>query len=382
MIKNMYKGGDFMIYLDYAANTPCNPDVLNTYVEITQKYFANPNASYLLGYECANLIDVASTHIKDHFKQEEIIYTSGASEANNLALKGIASRYKNRGKHIIIGALEHNSITAIAMTLVQNGYQVEVAPINMDGLIDLNKLNAMIRDDTILVSIAAVDSELGVVQPIDEIAKLCHQRSHCYYHCDASQAVGKVDLDYSNVDLLTITPHKFYGLNNIGALLKKQNVGLVAQIEGGNSTSMYRSGTPMTNAILAFDKAVEKLKEINQEIIQKHHQNLIEFFKSYPDIQMNSTKASCPHIINISIEGVLGNPMMEKLADHEIYVSTKSSCCPRNKPSKSIYALTKSKARANSSLRISLSHLTCDEEIEQFKQTFDQIYKEVKYGEI
>ena len=138
----------------------------------------------------------------------------------------------------------------------------------------------------------------------------------------------------------------------------------------------------MTNAILAFDKAIEKLTDIDHHVIEKHHQNLMTFFSQYPDIQMNSTKASCKHIINISIEGVLGNNMMEKLADHEIYVSTKSSCCPRNKPSKSIYALTKSKARANSSLRISLSHLTSDEEIEQFKQIFDQIYKEVKHGKI
>lgn len=147
-----------------------------------------------------------------HVSEEEIIYTSGASEANNLAIKGVAERYKNRGKHILISALEHNSIVASATYLMENGYEVEIIPVTHDGYIDITSLKQMLRSDTILVSITSVDSELGIKQPIEEIGLLLKDYPNCIFHTDSSQAFGKVNINYQNVDLVTITPHKFYGL--------------------------------------------------------------------------------------------------------------------------------------------------------------------------
>ena len=163
-----------MIYLDYAAATPPDDSVLDTFYQVTKKYYANPNSSHKLGIDSKKLMDDTTLEISNllHVSEEEIIYTSGASEANNLAIKGVAERYKNRGKHILISALEHNSIVASATYLMENGYEVEIIPVTHDGYIDITSLKQMLRSDTILVSITSVDSELGIKQPIEEIGLL------------------------------------------------------------------------------------------------------------------------------------------------------------------------------------------------------------------
>lgn len=376
-----------MIYLDYAANCPVEEDVLKVFNDVTRNEFANPNSFHQLGLQAKAIIDESSAYIlkQFHHDDDEIIYTSGASEANNLMIKGIATRYKNRGKHIIIGSLEHNSLTAPATTLAQNGYQIDVLPLNKDGLVDLETLKTMMKDDTILVSVCAVDSELGIAQPIEDIADIVHQYAHCLFHSDASQAVGKTNIDFQNVDLITVTPHKFYGLNGTGALIKRKDIGLTTQIEGGRSTTRYRSGTPVTAQIAAFAKAlsiVEEHKEERNDVVKKYHEELNQFFNKYEHVHINSTKYTVPHIINISLSELPLSAFLDEFEKQNIYLSTKSSCCPKNKPSKAIYAITKSKALASSSMRISLSHLTTFEEILKFMQVFDHIYREVNHGEI
>ena len=233
-----------MIYLDYAASTPVESEVLDVFCDVSRKYYGNPNVNHDMGNKARELISKSVSNIASNLgvKPEEIIFTSGASESNNLVIKGICERYKNKGKHVLISSLEHNSILSSAMVMQEMGFEVELIPINSNGLIDIDALKSMIRDDTILVSVCAVDSEIGLRQPILEIGELLKEYPNCYFHSDASQSVGRVDIDFSNVDLVTITPHKFYGLQGISILIKKEHVSLKPQINGGKSTTIYRSG--------------------------------------------------------------------------------------------------------------------------------------------
>lgn len=369
-----------MIYLDYAAATPVDQEVLSRYIEVTNKYFANPNSSHQLGQNANNLIIASTKKIASYLniEPEEIIYTSGASESNNLAIKGIAERYKNFGKHILISSLEHNSIVSSATRLQEQGFEVELLPITKEGLIDLAILKNKIREDTILVSICTVDSEIGLKQPIEKIGEILKQYPNCHFHTDATQAIGKIPVDLQNVDLLTFAPHKFYGLPGIGVLIKKKNISLHPQIDGGKSTTIYRSGTPETANIAALEKALSLSINAMQEryqIVEKLYQQLKQKLATYPKVAMNNTTNSIPYTLNFSIEGIKSTDIKKKLEENDIYVSTKTSCCPIMTPSKLVYALTKDKNKASSSIRVSLSHLTTQQEIEIFISTFDKIYQ-------
>ena len=371
-----------MIYLDYAANSPVDEKVLDRFYDVTKKYYANPNSTHKLGLEAKKIIDDSTINIAKNLNvlPEEIIYTSGASESNNLVIKGICERYKNYGKHIISSKLEHNSIIA-PLTVMQNmGFEVDLVDVDKDGKVDVNEIKKLIRDDTILVSIVSVDSELGIKQPIEEIGEILKDYPNCYFHTDASQSIGKVDIDFTNVDLVTIAPHKFYGINGIGGLIKKKNVGLVPIINGGKSTTIYRSGTPVTASIASFDIALDlalKNRKTRNEYITKLKNIIINKLKTYNDIHINSTSLSIPHTINFSVKGIRSEVFAKELEKYEIYVSTKASCCPGGTPSKSVYALTNDKQLASSSLRVSLSHLTKEDEIYKFLEVFDKVKSEL-----
>ena len=370
-----------MIYLDYAASTPVDDEVLNTFYETTKKYFANPNSHHKLGLQAKELIDKSTLKIAQNLNvlPDEIIYTSGASESNNLVIKGICERYKSKGKHILISSLEHNSIVAAAAIMQELGFEVELIPINKDGLIDINKLKEMIREDTILVSVCSVDSEIGLKQPIEEIGELLKQYPNCVFHSDASQSIGKININYENVDLVTIAPHKFYGLNGFGILIKKKNIGLKPQINGGKSTTIFRSGTPDVANIVATEKALDiaitNLEE-RYNYVKKLSDKIKKKLKEYNNIHINNTENSIPYTINFSIKGIKSLEIAEKLEKYDIFISTKTSCCPIETPSKLVYALTKDKGLSTSSLRLSLSHLTKENEIDEFLRVFDIIYKE------
>jgi len=369
-----------MIYLDYAANAPVDKEVLDVFNEATVKYFANPNSMHKLGVEAKEAIDKATKNIAKNLgvSEDEIIYTSGASESNNLVIQGLPERYKSRGKHIIISKLEHSSIVAPAQRMQELGFEVDMVGVTKDGLIDIEELKSLIREDTILVSITSVDSELGIRQPIEEIGKILKEYPDLYFHTDASQIIGKERIDFTDVDLVTIAPHKFYGINGFGLLVKKKEVGLKPIIYGGKSTTIYRSGTPVTGSVLALDKALElalfKLDE-RKKYITELHDLVIEKLKERNFI-INSTPNSIPNTINFSVKGVISNVFVQLLGNKEVYISSKTSCCPENAPSKSIYALTNDKSLANSSMRISLSHLTTKEEIDKFFLIFDETLEE------
>ena len=248
-----------MIYLDYAANTPVEKDVLKDFVSTTTKYIANPNSTHPLGLETKKIIDDSSKEIAKYFDIEpaNIIYTSGSSESNNMVIKGIAEINKNKGKHIIISAIEHSSIIAPCNYLANKGYEISVIPILKNGQVNLNELKNTIREDTILVSICYVDSELGTIQPIKEIANIIKEYPNCVFHTDATQAVGKINVDFKNIDFVTFAPHKFYGLNGFGVLLNMNNNKLVPLIHGGKSTTIYRSGTPVTANVVALKTSIK-----------------------------------------------------------------------------------------------------------------------------
>ena len=370
-----------MIYLDYAASTPVDKKVLDLYYDTVLKYYANPNSSHKLGIEARNLIDDSTNNIASILGVLpcEIIYTSGASESNNLVIKGICERYKNRGKHILISALEHNSIVSASTYFQERGFEVELIPVNKDGLIDITALKSLLRDDTILVSVCYVDSEIGLKQPIEAIGKILKEYPNCVFHADASQAVGKISTNFNNVDLVTITPHKFYGLNGIGIVIKKKDISLTSQINGGKSLTIYRSGTPDTASIvslkLALEIAVENLSN-RYDYIKELSETLKQELKKYKNVHINNTDASIPHTINFSVKGIKSIDLQKRLEDYNIYVSTKTSCCPIETPSKLVYALTKDKILSSTSIRVSLSHLTTKEEINEFLRVFDIIYKE------
>ena len=370
-----------MIYLDYAAATPVDQEVLNCYVEVTRKYYANPNSSHQLGQAANLLIQESTKKIASYLKieSEEIIYTSGASESNNLAIKGIAERYKNFGKHILISSLEHNSIVSSVTRLQEQGFEVELLPLNKDGLIDLDIFKKRLREDTILVSVCTVDSEIGLKQPIEEIGQILIQYPNCHFHTDATQAVGKIPINLENIDLVTFAPHKFYGLTGIGVLVKKKNISLRPQIDGGKSTTVYRSGTPETANIVALEKALflslNSLYE-RYKTVEVLYNKLKKELHAYSKVVINNTENSIPYTLNFSIKNIRSMDIQKELEKHEIYVSTKTSCCPVTTPSKLVYALTKDKNKALSSIRVSLSHLTTEKEIDQFLSIFNQIYKE------
>ena len=371
-----------MIYLDYAANTPVDKEVLNNYMEITNKYIANPNSSHPIGLEAKSVIDESSRYIANYFKTslESVIYTSGSSESNNLVIKGIAEYKKDKGKHIIISSIEHSSIVAPCNYLANQGYEITVLPLTKEGKVDLAVLKKSLRDDTILVSICTVDSELGTIQPIKEISDIVSLYPNCSFHTDATQAIGKIDMDYTGCDFITFTPHKFYGLNGMGVLINRHNQKLIPLIHGGRSTTIYRSGTPVTANATSTAKALYLATTNLQErfnYIMNLKKYLIKELEMMSDIHINSPVNSIPNILNLSFTTINNQDFVNKLVEKEIYLSTTSACSLKNIPSKSVLVITGSKELASNSLRITLSHLTTKDEIDKFLQEFQRIYKEL-----
>ena len=365
-----------MIYLDYAANTPVEEEVLQTFIEATRKYIANPNSSHPIGKLAKEEIDKSSEHIAKYFDctKENIIYTSGSSESNNLIIKGIAGRSK--GKHIIISSVEHSSIIAPCNYLASLGYDIDIIPLTKEGTVDLKILKETITDETILVSICAVDSELGIIQPINEIAKIVKKYPNCVFHTDATQAIGKVNLDYSNVDFITFAPHKFYGLNGFGVLVNRNNIKLNPLIHGGKSTTIFRSGTPVTANVIALDKALtiamDKLEE-RYKYIEKLNKIIRKHLKTNKNIHINSPENAIPNTINISLINYNTKEVMKELEQHEIYLSTTTACAIGDAPSKSVLSVTGDKKLASNTIRISISHLTKKKDIDKFLKEFDLI---------
>ena len=371
-----------MVYLDYSATTPVNEEVVDSFCTCCKKYPGNPNSLHKLGIDALHLIDASTKQIKDLFglTNYEVIYTSGASEANNLAIKGIALKYCNRGKHIITTKLEHSSIYGPLDYLKNNGFEISYVSLTNDGKVDIDNLKKLIRDDTILVSINAVNSELGIIQDIDKIGMILKDYPKCYFHVDMTQAVGKINMDLTNVDLFSFSSHKFYGMKGVGALIKKEKIIIEPIIHGGKSTTNYRSGTPALPLIVSTAKALRLIQENierNYKYVESINNELREYLKKYEKVIINSPNNAIPHILNISILGVKPETMLHALERYEVYISTKSACSKNNAISEAVYEITRDEKSAKSSIRISLSYLTSDDDIKIFKESFDKCYKEL-----
>lgn len=367
-----------MIYLDYAANTPVEEEVLDEFVSSTRKYTANPNSSHFLGREAKEKIDKASEKIAKYFKADKksVIYTSGASESNNLVIKGVADSRKKYGNKIIISAVEHSSIVAPTQYLMSLGYDVSVIPLTKEGIVDLDVLKKELDNNTILVSICSVDSELGTVQPIHEISKIVKKYSNAIFHTDATQAIGKVQIDFSGVDFITFAPHKFFGLNGFGVLLNINDIKITPIIHGGKSTTIFRSGTPVTANVLALEKAFEiatdRLNE-RYEYVQRLNSLLRDEFAKIKCIHINSPECAIPHTLNISLIDKDTDGILKSLEEKGIYLSTTTACSLGSAPSKSVLAITADEDLASNTIRISLSHLTKEEEVKEFLKIFKEL---------
>ena len=375
-----------MIYLDYCATTPVDKDVLESFNKVCMDYPGNPNSLHRLGTKLSELINVSTKQIASILgvKESEIIYTSGASESNNMALKGIALKYQNRGKHIITTELEHSSIYGPISFLQKLGFEFDFVELDKNGHVDLESLEKLIRDDTILVSINAVNSEIGIIQPIEEIAKIVKKHPMCFLHVDMTQSVGKINIPLDNVDLMSFSAHKIFGLKGIGVLVKKEKIGLEPLIHGGKSTTVYRSGTPAAPLIVSTAKALRLITEnidANYKYVLKINNEVKDFLSKYSNVTINSDNNCLPYVLNISVLGAKPETFLHALENYDVFISTQSACSSSNAISKAVMALTNDERRASSSLRISLSYKTTEKEIELFKEAFDKCYKEL-VGEV
>ena len=371
-----------MIYLDYSANTPVDPAVLARFCETERAYIGNANSRHRAGRDAAAEQEQVSLSVASQLgvSPEELVFTSGASEANNLAIKGIARALRHIGKHIISTALEHSSVSAPLTWLQEQGYEIDLADIGRDGKIDLNHLRELIRKNTILVKVCAVDSELGTVQPIRELADFLSEYPNCRLHVDATQAVGKAQLCLDGVDTLSLSAHKFYGLNGSGVLFKRKGLVIEPIIHGGASTTIYRSGTPTLALNASLEEALKRSLthyEQRRKTVEKSNGRLRAALQAYPKVRVNSPKDAVPHILNLSVQGVKGAAFQKKLDEYGICVSVKAACSVAELPSRAVFAVSRDRKNAMASWRVSLSHLTTAEELDAFLEAFDRAYKEL-----
>ena len=375
-----------MVYLDYSATTSTSEEVLDSFVKASRDFFANPNSMHKLGTIANELINASTKQIANILgkKKKEIIYTSGASESNNTALKGIAYKYKNRGKHIITTEFEHSSIYGpIGYLQKYENFEVDFVETDEFGRVKLDSLKSLLRDDTILVSICSVNSEIGIRQPVEEIGKIIKDvNPKCFFHVDMTQSIGKEHVSFNNIDLASFSAHKIFGIKGIGCLIKKENVQIEPLIHGGKSTTIYRSGTPQLPLIVSLSKALRLANEGLDEKIQyisKLNNYLKEKLSNYEKIKINSNEYSIPQILNISVLGVKPETMQHALEEYDIFISTQTACSKGGEKSKAVYALTKDEERALSSIRISISYISTEEEINEFLRCFDLCYKKLVF---
>lgn len=363
------------IYLDYSATTPVDPRVAEKMMQCLtiDGIFGNPaSRSHRFGWQAEEAIDIARNQIADLIGADprEIVFTSGATEADNLALKGVANFYQKKGKHIITSKTEHKAILDTCRQLEREGFEVTYLAPKSDGLIDLKELEAAMRDDTILVSIMHVNNEIGVVQDIAAIGELCRSKG-IIYHVDATQSVGKLPIELSKlkVDLLSLSAHKVYGPMGIGALYvrRKPRIRLEAQMHGGGHERGMRSGTLAVHQIVGMGEAYRILKEEMADETKRLNELRLRLWNGIKDIEEvyinGSLEHTAPNILNVSFNYVEGESLMMALKD--LAVSSGSACTSASlEPSYVLRALGLTDELAHSSIRFSLGRFTTEEEID------------------
>lgn len=368
-----------MIYLDYSATTPVSYDILDTITKVTKEYIGNANSLHSLGLKSKDLLDNATKQIASIFNvsASEIIYTSGATESNNLALIGVALANRKKGNHIIVSKLEHPSIYKICDYLQSLGFEISYVKNDRDGLIDFDDLKKLVREDTILVSICAVNSEVGIRQPLKMIRQIVKKENFgTIIHSDMTQAIGKITVNLHDVDLASMSAHKIYGPKGIGLLYKNSNVNIVPLLHGSSKDNALRPGTPALPLIASFSKAIRLANsdlEKKERYINLLNEKIVKHLSKYPNILVNKTKYSIPQILNISLMDVMSETFIHAMEKKEVYLSTNTACAS-GELSTSVMAIYNDLPRAKHTIRISLSHLTTTDEINKFLTYFDEEY--------
>ncbi len=363
----------FPIYMDYSATTPIDPRVADKMIPYLREQFGNPaSRSHMYGWTAEKAVEEARGHVAALVNADprEIIWTSGATESNNLAIKGAAQFYKTKGKHIITVKTEHKAVLDTVRELERVGFEATYLEPQDNGLITLEQLNAAIRPDTILVSVMLVNNEIGVIQPIDEIGALCRSKG-IIFHCDAAQATGKVliDLQKTKVDLMTFTAHKTYGPKGIGALYvcRKPRVRIEAQMHGGGHERGLRSGTLPTHQIVGMGEAFRLAKEeMDSEVtrIAALRDRLAKGLQEIEEVYVNGDMAHrVPHNLNVSFNYVEGESLIMAIKD--IAVSSGSACTSASlEPSYVLRALGRSDELAHSSIRFTIGRFSTEADID------------------
>ena len=372
------------IYLDNAATTVPNEDVVALYNEIELKHFGNANSIHALGVDSAKYLNAAKDKILKSFSLTDarVILTSSASEANNLAIKGTAFKYQSRGKHLITSKIEHPSTLEAFKQLEEDfGFKVTYLNVDKDGLVDLKDLEASIDDETILVSIMAVNNEIGTIEPIEGIVKIVHKHPKALLHVDMTQAIGKVDFNYKDIDMFSFSAHKIHGLKGSGALIAKNKISFTPIISGGDQEYSMRAGTSNVASACALAKALElslKSKKANLEHVKKLHEHLVNSLKD-EDIVFNSENNTSPYIVNFSLLNKKASVVVEALSLKGIYVSSVSACHSKREPISYVVEETShDNKRAKNTIRVSFNETNTIEDVDAFVNEFKKIVRSIQ----
>ena len=377
-----------MIYFDNSATTKPYPEALATYTEVATRIWGNPSSLHNLGSQATRILEASRKQIAELIgkKAEEIYFTSGGTEGDNWILKGVAFEKAPYGKHIIVSDIEHPAIKESAAWLKTQGFEVDYAPVDARGFVKVDALASLLRPDTTLVSVMAVNNEIGSIQPIHEIVALLEDRPTISFHVDAVQALAKVATEVylpERVDFATFSSHKFHGLRGVGFVYIKEGKKITPLLTGGGQEKEMRSTTENVSGIAATAKALRLAME-NQEAFASKTQQMKEVIReelaNYPDVTVFSGEDHfAPHILTFGIKGVRGEVVVHAFEEFDIYISTTSACSSKaGKPAGTLIAMGVDKSIAQTAVRLSLDLENDMSQVEQFLTKFKLIYEQTR----
>ncbi|HEM6181268.1 TPA: cysteine desulfurase family protein [Streptococcus suis] len=374
-----------MIYFDNAATTQVYPEVLKTYTEVATKIWGNPSSLHSLGSQATRILEASRKQIAELIGKDskEIFFTSGGTEGDNWVIKGVAFEKAHLGKHIIVSAIEHPAVKESALWLKTQGFEVDLAPVNAQGFVDVSALESLIRPDTTLVSIMAVNNEIGAIQPIQEISQLLADKPTISFHVDAVQTIGKVPTERyltDRVDFASFSGHKFHSVRGVGFVYIKAGKKIAPLLTGGGQESDKRSTTENVAGIAATAKALRltlaKTADSQKRLVAMK-QILVDELGKYDDVTVFSgLEDFVPSIVTFGIKNIRGEVIVHAFEDHQIYISTTSACSSKaGKPAGTLIAMGVPQKLAQTAVRISLDDDNDMGQIEQFLTIFKQIYQ-------
>ncbi|MEX3442212.1 cysteine desulfurase family protein [Staphylococcus hominis] len=374
-----------MIYLDNAATTKPNQAVLDSFLKVSEKAYYNANSPHQMGLQSEKILLQAKSRVKEMLnlnKNADIIFTSGATESNNIALKGIALRKKQFANVIITSVLEHPSVLEVMRYLETQGFILKYVNVTPNGQIDINHLEQLMTDNVGLVTCMYVNNVMGQIQPIKEIGLLLKQYPKAHFHVDGVQALGKIPMQLENVNSVSFSGHKFNGLKGQGILIIDNKEKIEPTVFGGGQEYGIRSGTVNlamnVSLVKAMEIAIQNLNELNHRL-SRYNKVIRESLSQYKGVYINSPENSAPHILNIAFPGVKGEVLVNAFSKLDIMVSTTSACSSkREKLNEVLLAMDIEDNRIEGSVRLSMGETTTEKDIEQFKDKFKLIYAQIK----